>query len=296
MRPVNLIPPEERRGERAPSRTGGLAYVVVGVLAVALLAVVGVVLTDNSISGNQAKVTELQSQLTQANDEATRLQSYADFATIEQTRTQTVSTLAKSRFDWYRVLHELGLVIPNNVWLLGLQGSVSPDAAQASQASGSASSSGSGTPADFSTQITGPSLTIQGCAAGHDAVAGFIGALKDVDGVTRVVVTSSQRLSSSGTSGGGGGSSSSSSGCTARDFIAQFQVVVAFDKVPIDPTTGLVPATAPTTTPAPQTSAPAGGGVAGATNQEAKARQSAKQQSAKADQAVSTLIPGVVRP
>ena len=69
MRPVNLIPPEERRGERAPSRTGGLAYVVVGVLAVALLAVVGVVLTDNSISENQTKVTELTGQLTQASDE-----------------------------------------------------------------------------------------------------------------------------------------------------------------------------------------------------------------------------------
>jgi Tfp pilus assembly protein PilN len=296
MRPVNLIPPEERRGERAPSRTGGLAYVVVGVLAAALLAVVGIVLTDNSISENQAKVTELNGQLAQATDEATRLQSYADFATIEQTRTQTVSTLAKSRFDWYRVLHELGLVIPNNVWLLGLQGSVSPDAAQASQAAGSSSSAG--TPADFSTQITGPSLTIQGCAAGHDAVAGFIGALRDIDGVTRVVVTSSQRLSSSGTSGAGAGAGSSSSGCAARDFIAQFQVVVAFDKVPIDPITGLVPATAPTTTASPETSAPpaAGGGVAGAQNQEAKARQSAKQQSAKADQAVSTLIPGTVRP
>ena len=33
MRPVNLIPPEERRGERAPMRTGPLSYVVVAVLA-----------------------------------------------------------------------------------------------------------------------------------------------------------------------------------------------------------------------------------------------------------------------
>jgi Tfp pilus assembly protein PilN len=297
MRPVNLIPPEERRGERAPSRTGGLAYVVVGVLAAALLAVVGVVLTDNSISENQTKVTELTGQLAQATDEATRLKSYADFATIEQTRTQTVSTLAKSRFDWYRVLHELGLVIPDNVWLLGLQGSVSPEAGQASQASGSSSSSAGS--ADFSDQITGPSLAIQGCAAGHDAVAGFIGALKDIDGVTRVAVTSSQRLSSSGTSGAGAGAASSTSGCAARDFIAQFQVVVAFDKVPVDPTTGLVPATAPTTTPSPEASDPlaaAGGGAAGAINQEAKVRQSAKQQSAKAHQAVSTLIPGTVSP
>jgi len=32
MRPVNLIPAEERRGDAAKSRTGPLAYVLVGVL------------------------------------------------------------------------------------------------------------------------------------------------------------------------------------------------------------------------------------------------------------------------
>ncbi len=192
MRPVNLIPPEERRGERAPSRTGGLAYVVIGVLAVALLAVVGVVLTDNQIADRQAQVTELKGQLDQATAEANRLKSYADFATMQQTRAQTVSTLAKSRFDWYRVLYELGLVIPNNVWLTNLEGSVSPEAAASATSSGSGSSGASTT--DLSTQITGPSLTIEGCAAGHDAVAGFMGALRDIDGVTRVAVTSSQRV------------------------------------------------------------------------------------------------------
>ena len=35
MRPVNLIPPEDRRGEQAPLRTGPLAYVLVGALVAA---------------------------------------------------------------------------------------------------------------------------------------------------------------------------------------------------------------------------------------------------------------------
>ena len=43
MRPVNLIPPEERRGSTAPSRTGVLSYLVVGVLAVVLVAVSAIV-------------------------------------------------------------------------------------------------------------------------------------------------------------------------------------------------------------------------------------------------------------
>ncbi len=291
MRPVNLIPPEERRGGRAPSRTGGLAYVVVGVLALALLAVVAVVLTDNQIADRQAQVSDLQAQVRQATAEANRIQSYADFATMEQARNQTVSTLARSRFDWYRVLHELGLVIPNDVWLTDVQGSVSPEAAQSSQAT----SGGSASSTDFTGQITGPSLSIQGCAAGHDAVAGFVGALRDIDGVTRVAVASSQRLSAPG---GSTGSTTSSSGCETRNFIVQFQVVVAFDKVPIDPTTGLVPATTSTTQAPAPTDVPATGseGVASAVKQEAQASKSAGQQSAKAHQAVSTLIPGTVRP
>ena len=32
MRPVNLIPPEDRRGQHAPLRTGPLAYILVGAL------------------------------------------------------------------------------------------------------------------------------------------------------------------------------------------------------------------------------------------------------------------------
>ena len=38
MRPVNLIPIEQRHGERAPMRGGPLAYVVIGALVAALSA------------------------------------------------------------------------------------------------------------------------------------------------------------------------------------------------------------------------------------------------------------------
>jgi Tfp pilus assembly protein PilN len=295
MRPVNLIPPEERRGGHAPSRTGGLAYVVIGVLAFALLAVVGVVLTDNQIADREAQVTGLKAQLQEATTEANRLKSYADFAAIKDTRSETVSSLAESRFDWYRVLRELGFVIPDNVWLTDLQGAVSPSAAQ-STGRGSNGAASAAT-ADLSTQITGPSLTIQGCADGHDAVAAFMGALRDIDGVTRVAVTSSQRVKTPGTTALGAGSSPTASGCEARGFITQFEVVVAFDNAQIDPTTGLAPVTATTQTSAP-TDVPATGsdGVASAVKQETKANKSSSEQSAKAHQAVSTIVPGTVNP
>ena len=307
MRPVNLIPPEERRGERAPSRTGALAYIVVGALAVALLGVVGVVLTDNQIADSNAQVAELHGQLTDATAEANRLKSYADFAAMETARNATVSTLANSRFDWYRVLRELALLIPSNVWVTDLQGSVTPEAAVTGSGGSGGSSSTGASAADVTGQITGPSLSISGCASGHDAVAGFIGALRDIDGVTRVVVTQSERSDQTAQAG----AATAPSGCAVRSFIAQFQVVVAFDKVPVDATTGLATSAAPTsaaaptattaapagaTTAGPATAATAAAGGAGVRHQEAKQQQSAKQQSDKAHQAVSTLIPGVVRP
>jgi Tfp pilus assembly protein PilN len=288
MRPVNLIPPEERRGGRAPSRTGPLAYVVVGVLAVALLAVTGVVLTNNQIADRKVQVAELQGRFSQASAEANRLQSYASFAAVEAARNQTVSTLAKSRFDWYRVLRELALVIPKTVWLTDLSGSVSPGAATSASSS---SASGGASSADVSSQITGPSLSISGCAAGHDAVAQFLGALRDIDGVTRVVVTQTQSSAGQQEASGSGGSS----GCTGGG-LAEFQIIIAFDKVPIDPTTGMVTSPSPPPASITPTSTAASGVGSGVRAQEAKQRQSAAQQSAKAHQAVSTLIPGTVRP
>jgi Tfp pilus assembly protein PilN len=290
VRPVNLIPPEERRGDRAPSRTGALAYVVIGVLAVAVAAVSAVVLTGNQISDRKTKVASLNAELGQVTAEAKRLQSYAAFATNEQARVQSVRSLALSRFDWYRVLHELSLVIPRDVWLTHLQGSVTPDAGVAS---GAGASTG-GSSADVTSQILGPSLELDGCAAGHDAVASFIGALKQIDGVTRVVVTSSER-SNGGSSGSSGptGSAASSSECAARNFIASVTAVVSFDKVPIDPATGTI---APPQETAPAPSDGTGPGLASARKQEAQLKHSASQQTDKAHQAVSTLIPGAVNP
>ena len=85
-----------------------------------------------------------------------------------------------------------------------------------------------------------------------------MGALRDIDGVTRVAVTSSQRVGTAGSGGASTGPASVSTQCEVRDFITQFEVVVAFDKVQIDPTTGLAPATT-STTPAAPTDVPATG-------------------------------------
>jgi hypothetical protein len=126
-----------------------------------------------------------------------------------------------------------------------------------------------------------------------------MGALRDIDGVTRVVVTSSERQSNSSPAGSAG-TAPGVAGCEARDFISKFAIVVAFDKVPTDATTGLAPTepVAPVSSPAanPQPTGSDGSGVAAVQNEEAKQHASEAEQSAKAHQAVSNLIPGTVAP
>jgi Tfp pilus assembly protein PilN len=310
VRPVNLIPPEERRGEKAPMRTGPLAYVIVAVLAVALLAVTATILTGNQISDRKAEKASLETQVTQAQAEARQLQSFSDFASLQQARELTVTSLAQSRFDWQRVLHELAIVIPSDVWLTNLNAKAS-----AAAAAPSSSTAGSSSASGVATSVSGPSLDIQGCAAGHDAVASFLAALHDIDGVTRVAVLSSDQPDSSGSAssgtsaapaagaaGGAGGAT-----CAARSFISTFEVVAAFDNAqlgataqPSATTPPATTATASTATASTQTTSSDGTASAADQSQVSDGQQqqkqqadSAAQQTQKAHKAVHTLVPGV---
>lgn len=224
MRPVNLIPAEERRGEKTPLRTGPVAYLIVGVLALALGGITVLVLTGNKISDSKAEVLSLKSQVSAAEAQARELSPYTSFAAMQQAREETVSSLADSRFDWERTLNELAIVIPEDVWLTNVTAKATADAASATSAS-----SGTGTES-----ILGPSLDIQGCSTGHEGVAKFLAALRDIDGVTRVTVMSSDRPNASGSttsssSSSSSGGSDSAISCSTRNFISTFEVVVAFD-------------------------------------------------------------------
>lgn len=232
MRPVNLIPLKDRHGENAPLRTGPVAYIVIGALVLALAGVTMLVLTDNKIADSKSELAQVKREDAAAKARAESLASYTQFAALHEQRVVTISSLADSRFDWERVMRELALILPHDVWLVSLDATASPEAG--------GSSSGSG--GSLGGSIAGPSLAISGCASGHDAVAGFVTALKDIDGVTRVGVESSELAdqeegagsTSESESGSGGGGSSD---CRTRSFIAQLSIVVAFDAAPV-PVTG----------------------------------------------------------
>lgn len=227
MRAVNLIPADERRGESAPTRTGPLVYVLIGALALTLIAVYLVVTTANTISARKAEVAVLEQDVASAQARVTALRSFADFASLEEARAETINSLARSRFDWERVLRELALVIPADVELDSLNGSIGADA------DGDAAATG-GT-------VAAPQLTMTGCADGHESVAQFVAALRDIDGVTRVGLSNSQEedADSDATTSGDGAGAECSKGATT------FELVAAFDDVAVDAAAGGIVPTDP---------------------------------------------------
>lgn len=224
MRPVNLIPPEDRRGDQAPLRTGPLSYILLGGLVLVLVGVVALVLTGNQISEREGEVATLKREDAMAAAKATQLASYTEFQSLAEARVRTVQSLADSRFDWERVLRELALVLPSDVSLTELSAS-SGGGAGAEAAGGSEAASG------LSAGVSGPSLSLAGCTNGQKGVASFVTALKDIDGVTRVGVQSSEMAGKNGESSGG--ESSEGSECGVVPGAATFSIVVAFDAAPV---------------------------------------------------------------
>ena len=83
-------------------------------------------LANRSVSDRRAELDSVQSQVETAQAQVQRYASYTGFTALRQKRTETVRSLAASRFDWSHALHELARTIPSNAWLTSLKGTVAP--------------------------------------------------------------------------------------------------------------------------------------------------------------------------
>jgi Tfp pilus assembly protein PilN len=287
MRPVNLIPPDERRGDSAPLRTGSLIYVLLVGLGLLLLGIVVVALTGKQITDKQSQKASLEQQLASATQRADSVRAFTDFRSVQENRLATIRSLAQSRFDWQRVLEELARVQPSDIWLWSVQGTVAPSV-QLDQAGGD-----SGGGSNLRAQVAGPAIEIMGCTTNQDSVAGFMASLEDIDGVTRVALDNSKlpEENANGFSGEPGDASAGGSGnCQTNDKIYKFVILVAFDAAPTPAPGNLAPAS-PVPTPGSDATT-SNDQVSDGQAQENVGKASIREQTSKANQAVHTVLRG----
>lgn len=202
MRPVNLLPAKNRPHESDGSKSGS-AYLVVGVLAVFLAAVVVYVLETNKIAQAKSDTSAAEQRTAEARAKAQQNGPYANFAQVKQRRVDSVKQLAAGRFDWERTLRELSLVLPDGVWMQNF------DATTSGATDGSSTSTGA---------TSNPSMRLHGCAIKQPQVAETLLRLKRLQGVADVTLTDSTRGSDpkSGSGAANSGSATGGGGCGAH--------------------------------------------------------------------------------
>jgi Tfp pilus assembly protein PilN len=186
MKAVNLLPNDLRGSSRssteksvAQDEPGGPgAFVVLGVLAFCLVALVGYVLTTNSVKERRADLERVTAEAAAATQRAAQLKPYADFDALAESRVQTVRDLTASRFDWEQGLRDISRSIPASVTLTQLDGSVS------SQTGGGNTLRGA---------IDSPAIELKGCSNTQPSVALLMSRLRNVEGVTRVSLSKSTK-------------------------------------------------------------------------------------------------------
>lgn len=247
MKAVNLIPADAPRGERvalgfAASGSGIGAYVVIAVLALVVLMAGAAALTNKQLSDKRTQVATVERDAAAAEAKAAALKPYTEFAALRRARVETIGGLLSGRFDWAHSMREVARVVPGDVALVSMVGSVSP----------TATVGGGGGGGSLRSALAAPAIDLVGCAKSQAHVARLLARLRSIDGTQRVTLGSSEKSESAGLS---------DSDCRANDRMPQFQITVFYNALD-----GIVPATdavaqppAGGTAPAASTTASAGG-------------------------------------
>jgi Tfp pilus assembly protein PilN len=225
VRAVNLIPGDQRRGGGS-GRSGSAAYFFLGALGVLVLAAAVYVLTGNQVNERKGELARATQEAGSLEQQAAVLRPYKDFATLSQTRVDTVASLARSRFDWERAMRQLARALPEDVWLTSLVGTVTPGV----------SFDGGGGSGQNTGAVRGalpvPAVELVGCTESHAKVSRVMSRLRTMTGVQRVSLASSEKVEA--TSAPAGGGSTNSSDCrNGNAKFPQFQIVVFFKAPPV---------------------------------------------------------------
>jgi Tfp pilus assembly protein PilN len=226
VRAVNLI--GVGAGREGQSAGPWVVLAVLGLLVVGMLAYV---LTNNEIAGDRAQLTSLQTQVQAIQANADAVRPYKEFAALAQARVETIRQLGAARFDWHRTFADLAHVIPGDVALSSLLGTVAPGVG--------VQGGGSGDTGTLRSALPNPAIELSGCTAGHDGVARLISRLRSMTGVVRVSLSGSTEApggtGGTGATGATGTGAQSSGGCPLHGVTAEFGIVVFFQPIPAVP-------------------------------------------------------------
>jgi Tfp pilus assembly protein PilN len=186
VRAVNLIPADQRRGAGGiAGRSGGVAYVLTGGLAVLVLMGVVYAFAVHNVATKKTDLAEITQQVDSVTAQAQSLAPYVQFAGVSTAEVGQVASLAESRFNWPGAMRQLALALPSNVTL-----------------STFSASAGLGTPNADGTTDT--SFSLAGCAGSQAEVAKVLTNLASVPGVSSVSLSNASKAAASGSGGTSG--------------------------------------------------------------------------------------------
>jgi Tfp pilus assembly protein PilN len=181
VRAVNLLPADVR--VESPRTGGGPAHVLLGALAALVVLASLWAVASKQAGDRRAALDRVDAQAAAAEARAGASQPYEEFARLAKARLETVSALARSRFDWAHAMREISRVLPADVWLTQLGGD---------------SGAGGGTPSATTSAAPSPTFKLDGCTRSQARVAQLMVRLRAVDGVRDVELSKSQKPDGAG--------------------------------------------------------------------------------------------------
>ena len=121
MKRINLLPPEQRV---KAARERGLLWAILILVAIVVALGLVYVWQNGQVNDKQAELDGLTAQVADEQAKAAALAPYAALATTRTAMTQTAKGIYDSRVSWATILQEISLVIPENVRLQSLTGTV----------------------------------------------------------------------------------------------------------------------------------------------------------------------------
>jgi Fimbrial assembly protein (PilN) len=185
MRAFDLMPKEETREKGARV---GLAKIAVALLGLVLLGglAAAYLFSGAGAMSKQGELDDLRSQLAELEVPAEEPTPGAPaLASDGQARTTALSAALAARIAWDRVLREVSLVVPEDVWLTQLS-ATTPNAA----------SGGAAAPAVTTGSTSPNSLAAVGFAGSQESVALFLSRLESIPELTTVQLQASTRTES----------------------------------------------------------------------------------------------------